>query len=159
MRELDDDGTRAVVTIQRLQAAYGDAVTRRDWPAVRALFEPHAQVRLDLRRHEPIVLDGPDALVDFVDQALRPFAFFVFTILNATTDVDGDEGAGLVYLREVRRDHEGRWSEAYGLYRDAYHRRDGTWRIAARSYRSMGRRGPDGDAVFPLGDAAPGEVT
>ena len=29
MRELDDDATRAVVAIQRLQAAYADAVAER----------------------------------------------------------------------------------------------------------------------------------
>ena len=39
MRELDVDETRAVVAIQRLQAAYADVVTRRDWAAVRLLFE------------------------------------------------------------------------------------------------------------------------
>ena len=66
MEELDDAGTRSVVALQRLQAAYGDAVTRRAWAEVRALFEPDAVIQLDLRTGAPIVLDGPAALTDFV---------------------------------------------------------------------------------------------
>ena len=150
MRELDDDATRAVVAIQRLQAAYADAVTRRDWVAVHVLFEPDAVVRIDTRTREPFVLEGPDALVEFVDDAIRRFTFFEFTILNATVEVDGDEATGRVYLCEVRTDDEGAWSEAYGLYRDTYRRRDGAWRIAGRRYASLARRGPNGTEAFTL---------
>ena len=63
MNELDDAGTRAVVTIERLQAAYADAVTRRDWDAVRGVFEPDAVVHIDTRTRDPFALEGPDALV------------------------------------------------------------------------------------------------
>ena len=150
MRELDVEDTRAVVAIQRLQAAYADAVTRRDWPAVRLLFEPDAVVHLDTRTRDPLRLEGPDALVDFIDEAIRRFAFFVFTILNATVEVDGDAATGRVYLCEVRSDAEGTWSEAYGLYRDTYRRRDGAWRIAGRHYASLARRSPSGTEVFTL---------
>ena len=150
MRELDDDGTRAVVAIQRLQGAYADAVTRRDWPAVRGQFEPDAVVHIDTRTREPFVLEGPDALVDFIDRAIRPFAFFEFTILNSTVEVDGDQASGRLYICELRTDAEGTWSEAYGLYRDTYTRRDGAWRIAARRYASLARRGRSGTEVFTL---------
>ena len=150
MRELDVDETRAVVAIQRLQAAYADAVTRHDWAAVRLLFEPDAVVHLDTRTRDPITLESPDALVDFIDEAIRRFAFFEFTILNATVEVDGDDATGRVYLCEVRADAEGTWSEAYGLYRDAYRRRDGAWRIAGRRYTSLARRSPSGTEVFTL---------
>src|SRR5687768_6112294 len=102
MRELDDEATRAVVAIQRLQAAYADAVTRRDWVAVHVLFEPDAVVHIDTRTREPFDLDGPDAVVEFIEDAISRFTFFEFTILNTTVEVDGDEGTGRVYLCELR---------------------------------------------------------
>jgi ketosteroid isomerase-like protein len=150
MRELDDGDVGAVLAIQRLQAAYADAVTRRDWPAVRALFEADAGVHLDTRTRDPFSFDGPDLLVTFIEGAIAHFTFFVFTILNATVDVAGDEATGRVYICELRVDAEGSWSEAYGLYRDRYRRRDGDWRIAARRYTSLARRGPAGTEAFPL---------
>jgi hypothetical protein len=152
MRELDDTGTRAVVALQRLQAAYGDAVTQRDWVAVRVLFEPDAVIELDLRTREPIRLAGADALVDFVDAALERFTFFQLTIVNATVDLtdDVDEATGRLYICEKRIDLDGVWSEAYGLYRDAYRRRDGSWRIARRRYSSLARTSTAGAEGFTL---------
>ncbi len=152
MRELDDAGTRAVVAIQRLQAAYGDAITRRDWVEVRVLFEPDAVIHLDLRDREPISLEGPDALVDFVDGAVARFAFFELAILNATVDLEPgqDEATGRLYICETRVDHDGVRSEAYGLYRDVYRRRAGSWRIAGRRYASLARTGPSGAEAFTL---------
>ena len=125
MHELDDAGTRALVAVQRLQAAYGDAVTRRAWDEVRALFEPDAVVHIDTRTREPFRLEGPDALVAFIERALEPFAFFEFAILNAVADVDGDAATGRVYICELRHDRAGAWTQAYGLYQDRYVRRDG----------------------------------
>jgi hypothetical protein len=148
--ELDDDGTRAVVAIQRLQTAYADAVTRRDWAAVRSLFEPDAVVHIDTRTRDAFELAGPDALVEFIERAIRRFAFFEFTILNTTVDLGDGDATGRVYLCEVRTDADGGWSEAYGLYRDTYRRRGGAWRIAGRQYTSLARRGPDGTEVFDL---------
>ena len=154
MPELDDDDTRAVVAIQRLQAAYADAVTRRDWAAVRALFEPDAVVHIDTRTRDAFELAGPDALVEFIDGAIRRFAFFEFTILNATVDPGDGEATGRVYLCEVRTDADGAWSEAYGLYRDRYERVDGIWRFAARDYATLARTAAEGDGmdVFPVPD-------
>jgi SnoaL-like domain len=149
MNELDDDGARAVVAIQRLQAAYADAVTRRDWVAVSGLFEPDATIRIDTRTRNPLTLEGPAALVEFIDQAIAAFTFFEFTILNATVELDGDEAAGRVYICELRLDGDGAWSEAYGLYRDRYRRRDGAWHMADRRYSSLARRGPGGTEAFP----------
>ena len=150
MNELDDAASRAVLAIQRLQAAYADAVTRRDWDAVRSLFEPDAVVHIDTRTRDPFALDGPDALVAFIEPAIASFTFFEFTILNATVDLDGDEATGRVYICELRLDGDGAWSQAYGLYRDRYRRRDGAWRIAGRRYSSLARRGPGGTEAFPL---------
>lgn len=142
MRELDDAGTRALVAVQRLQAAYGDAVTRRAWGEVRGLFDPDAVVHIDTRTREPFTLDGPDALVAFIERALEPFAFFELAILNAVAAVDGDQATGRVYLCELRHDRAGQWTQAFGLYQDRYARRDRTWRIQERRYTSLARTGP-----------------
>ena len=150
MRELDDAATRAVVAVHRLQAAYADAVTRRDWDAVRALFEPDAVVHLDTRTREPFDLEGPDAVARFIEEAIGRFAFFEFTILNATVEVDGDGATGRLYICELRTDAEGEWSEAYGLYRDTSRRRGDDWTIAGRRYSSLARRGPSGTEAFAL---------
>ena len=95
---------------------------------------------------------GPDALVEFIERALAPFTFFEFTILNATVDVDGDEATGRVYICELRHDGDGAWSEAYGLYRDRYRRRDGAWRIAgAPLLLARPQRAPaSAPSAFPL---------
>ena len=150
MRQLDDDGTNAVVAVRRLQAAYADAVTRRDWDGVRALFEPDAIVHIDTRTRDPFVLDGPAAVVEFIAGAIGRFTFFAFTILNATVEVDGHEASGRVYICELRTDADGAWSEAYGLYRDTYRRAEGQWRIAGRRYSSLARRALTGTEVFTL---------
>jgi len=149
MHELDDAGTRALVAVQRLQAGYGDAVTRRAWDDVQALFEPHAVVHIDTRTREPFTLEGPQALVEFIEGALEPFVFFEFAILNAVAEVDGDQATGRVYICELRHDRAGEWTQAYGLYQDRYTRRDGTWRFAERHYTSLARRGPTLES-FPL---------
>ena len=142
MRELDDADTRAIVAIARLQAAYGDAVTRRAWGEVRTLFEPEATVEIDTRTRPVFTLVGPDAIAEFIETSLEGFAFFEFAILNAVAEVDGDAGTGRVYICELRHDVAGSWTQAYGLYQDRYARREGEWRIAGRRYQSLARTGP-----------------
>lgn len=135
------------VAIGALQAAYGDAVTRRDWPAVVALFEPDATVTLELSRGEPRTL-GPVELVAFVEQAISGFDLFLFTILNRVVlDVSGDDATGRVWLAEVRQDGAGAASTAYGRYDDRYRRTGGAWRIAGRRYRSVARTAPPGSGA------------
>lgn len=143
MRELDDAGTRAVVAVHRLQAAYGDAVTRRAWAEVAALFEPDAAVHIDTRAREPFTLDGPAAVVAFIERSLESFQFFEFAILNAVAHLDtATTASGRVYICELRHDQAGEWTQAYGLYRDRYVRRAEEWLIAGRRYTSLARTGP-----------------
>ena len=133
---------RALVAIQRLQAAYADAVTRRrlgrrarrsssptplstSTPAPRAAVHPrradgaHRLHRAGrgaasvLRVHDP-------------ERHRRPRR---------------DAATGPLYICELRHAGDGSWSQAYGLYRDRYRRRDGAWRIAGRRYSSLARPG------------------
>lgn len=154
--EEDPAATATLVAIGRLQAAYGDAVTRRDWNAVRGLFEPDALVHVDTRTREPFELAGPDAVAEFVERSLEQFAFFSFSILNSVVDLDeegtADAATGRVHLCELRHHVDGTWTQAYGLYQDAYRRRDGAWRFAGRRYSSLARFSLPGLPVesFPL---------
>lgn len=139
MRELDAGGNASAVAVQRLQAAYGDAVTRRAWPEVAALFWFDATVHVDPRTRAPFSLEGPDAIVAFIERAVDGFAFFEFAILNAVVDLDPndrDVATGRVYICELRVDHAGAWTQAYGLYQDRYRCTDQDWRIAGRHYSS-----------------------
>ena len=141
MQERPLDDTRALVALQRLQAAYGDAVTRRAWDEVATLFEPDAVVQIDTRTREPFDIEGPGALVEFIERSLEQFTFFEFAIVNAVAEVDGDDGRGRVYICELRCDPAGEWSQAYGLYQDRYRRTGDDWRIAGRRYSSLARTG------------------
>ena len=150
MHELDDAGLRSLAAIRALQSSYADAVTQRDWTAVRTLFEPDARIHIDTRTRPALVLDGPDALVGFIEDALERFTFFEMAVLNAVVEVDGDTATGRVYICELRLDGDGAWSEAYGLYQDRYVRRERAWRMAERRYASLARRHPDGVEGFSL---------
>ena len=55
-----------VLAIQRLQARYGDVVTRRAWGELDDLFVTAAPIELDLRRGEPLHLVGAAALGEMV---------------------------------------------------------------------------------------------
>lgn len=138
------------VALRALQSAYGDAVTRRDWPAVVELFQPDATVTLDLGRGEPRVL-GPVELVAFVTEAISRFDLFLFTVLNQVVAPAGDRATGRLWLAEVRQDHDGTPSTAYGCYDDDYVRTAAGWRIASRTYRSIARTAaPGSGAAFEV---------
>jgi len=146
MQQRSATDSAALLAVGRLQAAYGDAVTRRRWDEVAALFERDAAVHIDTRTREPFTIEGPAALVDFIERSLEQFTFFEFAILNSVADVDGDEGWGRVYICELRCDEEGTWTEAYGLYQDRYRRTGDDWRMASRRYSSLARTGPRTEA-------------
>lgn len=136
--------------VRRLQAAYGDAVSRRAWDEVATMFAPDCVVHLDLRDREVRTVTGGPALVEFVAGSIERFEFFEFTLLNAVVDVapGGEEAEGRLYMCELRQDRDaGRWSTAYGLYRDRYRRHEGRWYFAERHYSSLARTHPDGDGM------------
>jgi hypothetical protein len=141
--------------VGRLQAAYGDAVTRRAWDEVAAMFAPDCPVHLDLGGGAARTVVGGRQVAEMIAGGIERFEFFEFALLNAVVDLGpgADEATGRMYLWELRQDAEtGRWSNAYGLYRDRYRRVDGAWRFAERRYSSLARTAPEGDGmlVFPI---------
>ena len=143
------------LAIMRLQAAYGDAVTRQAWHELVPMFLPDCPVRLDLRSGAIVEKVGPEAIGAFIATAIERFEFFEFTIVNAVVDVadDGTSARGRLYICELRQETDGhRWTTAYGLYRDTYRKSDGRWRFATRDYSSLARTSdtPGTMDVFPI---------
>ena len=147
--------------IDRLQRAYADALNRRAWDDLEALFHPDAVVDLDLVTRPSHRLEGPAGVSAFIAAAMDRFTFFQFVILNShvTLHLDGDpdRARARVYMCELRQlAGEAERNDAFGLYQDTYRRGDDGWKIAQRSYRSMARF-PPGE-VFglpPVQDAQP----
>jgi len=141
--------------VRRLQAAYGDAVTRRAWPELPEMFAAACTIELDLRDTPPRTFAGGAAIAEFIAGSIERFEFFEFAVLNAVVDVLDDGAAtGRMYMWELRQEvatHE--WTNAYGLYRDRYTKvDDGRWVFADRRYSSLARGPRDGGpmAVFPV---------
>ena len=135
------------LAIRELQAAYGDAVTRRAWDEFGPMFLPDCPIRLDLRDGKVIERVGPDAIGSFIANSLERFEFFEFALLNAVVSLDGDRATGRVYMWELRQDTSHQWTNAFGLYRDQYALVDGHWRFASRDYSSLARTSADGAAM------------
>jgi hypothetical protein len=141
------------IAIRRLQSAYADAVTRRAWDELDDLFLPDATVTVDTVTNEPIVLTGGAAVGDFIAAAVERFEFFEMVVLNSVVDL-ADDDVDVAHARqftcELRQNKSnGRWTNAFGMYRDDYARRDGRWWFARRQYQSIARTGRADIFPFP----------
>ena len=148
-RELRD--TVDELAIRGLIAAYADVVNRRTWAEFAELFLPDTPVTLDLRDRAPMEFVGPGAIGDFIAGALEQYPFFEFVALNVRVMLDAtdpDLATVRTYMCELRQDHAGTPSRAYGLYQDSVVRRRGRWRFAVRHYQSSGR-GEQGLDLMP----------
>src|SRR6478735_8751132 len=81
------------VGIWRLQAAYADAVSRRAWPELEALFRPDAPIRVDTVTGDPIEAVGAAGIGGFIAGAVERFEFFELVILNVHV-LPGDDTTG-----------------------------------------------------------------
>jgi hypothetical protein len=153
---IDESELRSAIDqlgIRQLQAAYGDAVTRRAWNELVPMFLADCPIRLDLRDGRVIEHVGPHAIGTFIAASLERFEFFEFALLNAVVFLDGDVATGRLYMWELRQDGDTHtWSNAFGVYNDEYARVDGRWRFASRNYSSLARTsdGDNGMVVFAI---------
>jgi hypothetical protein len=141
-----DDPRLELFDISRLQARYGDVVTRRAWSELDDLFAPAAPVTVDARTGQVIEMAGGAAVGAFIEKAIERFEHFEFAVLNAVADLDpsGDAATGRVYIWEIRQDRGiGRWTNAFGVYEDRYVKLGERWVFGQRAYSSLARTAPD----------------
>ena len=142
------------IAITRLQNAYADAVTRRAWSEFGDMFLADAPVRVDTVTNPVIELHGPQEVGDFIGTAVERFEFFEFVPLSTRVALraggDPDRATGRLYICELRQDAaSGHFTQAFGVYRDDYHRVDGCWWFAKRDYQSLARSGRGEVFAFP----------
>ena len=139
------------IGIRGLIAAYADVVNRRTWPELVDLFLPDAPVALDLRAREPTEFPGPAAYGAFNSAAIEPFPTvqFVAPHVQVLRDDDPDRARVRTYMCELRQDHAGTPSRAFGLYQDEVVRAAPGWRFARRHYQSIARGEQALDALEP----------
>jgi len=144
------------VEICRLQAAYADAVTRRAWSELDALFLPDAPIRVDTVTNAPIEVVGASGIGGFISGAIERFEFFELVILNVHVlppegAANGDAARSRTFTCELRQEQaSGHWSNAFGVYHDDLQRSGDGWRYARRRYQSLARTGRA--EVFPFPD-------
>ncbi len=142
------------LAIRSLIAAYADVVDRRTWAEFDDLFLPDAPVTLDLRDRPAMEFVGPGAIGEFIAGALEQYPFFEFVALNVRIrldEADADRAHVRTYMCELRQDHDGTPSRAFGVYQDVVVRDPGRsrhWRFARRHYQSIGR-GEQGLDLMP----------
>jgi hypothetical protein len=128
--------------LRRLQDAYADIVTRRQWAELAQIFLDDVELQLDLRDHT-LQLRGPEAIGEFIGTSLQQFEFFQFGILGTRFALrhggDPDCAMGRMYMTELRQTHSGHWSQIYGVYHDRFERREQRWWFARRTYHSLAR--------------------
>ena len=141
------------VAIRGLVSAYADVVNRRAWSELGELFVADAPIALDLRDRPVIALAGPAAIGEFIATAIEQYPFFEFVALNVSVvlrpDGDADRAAVRTYMCELRQNHDGVASRAFGLYQDDVTRGPGPrqWRFARRWYQSIARGERDLDLM------------
>ena len=144
------------VAVRALIANYADVVNRREWPELEALFVADALITIDLRDRAALAVEGPTALGEFIGGAIERFAFFEFVALNVQVQLrargDVDRAHVRTYMCELRQDHEGAFTRAFGIYQDEVTRTSRGWRFSSRSYQSIAR----GDTT--LGILPPPEI-
>ena len=131
------------VAVRALISVYADVVNRRAWLELDDLMVADAPVAIHLRDRPARKFVGPRAVGEFIGDAVERFAFFEFVALNVRVMLragsDPDRATVRTYMCELRQEHDGSPSRAFGLYEDEVVRTVTGWRFSARSYQSMGR--------------------
>ena len=140
------------VAICRLQAAYADAVTRRAWSDLEALFLPDAPVTVDTVTSDPFefVGCGRDRWVHRRrGRAVRVLRARDPQRPRAQRRRRRRRARSRSFTCELRQERaNGHWTNAFGVYHDELQRVDGRWRYARRRYQSIARTGRG--EVFPF---------
>ena len=114
--------TRSTRSRSAADRGYADAVNRRTWSDFSELFVPERPHRPRSAGRPVMSSPGRAAIGRFHRGGLEQYPFFEFVALNVHVMLDADEDPDRAevrtYMCELRQDHDGRPSRAFGLYQD-----------------------------------------
>lgn len=121
--------------IQNLVARYADAVTRRDFGALAAVFTPDAV--WDATGSTKLRYEG-DALVPGIRSIIEMSSFLTQVHSPAIVEIDGDSASARVTALEVGEieSYDLRF-EQLGFYEDSLRKVDGRWLFTERRFTTL----------------------
>lgn len=119
--------------IQELNAAYGDAVSRRDAADFAATWAEDAVWHLPWL--DPV--QGRDVIVSLWLEQMANYPFHNFSFYMGAIEVDGDRARGRVWTSELVINVKGQEGRVTGRYDDDYVRRDGRWLYARKAFTPL----------------------
>ncbi|MAG31622.1 MAG: hypothetical protein CL908_12110 [Deltaproteobacteria bacterium] len=143
--------TVACVAIQRLLAAYADAVNRRAWDEFPKLFLDDAVIEITPSKRAPLQVEGAGELARFIAEAIEGFEFFQLVFLNSHFELQVAEGTatGRNFMVEMRQDRaSGRWTRVFGVYHDRYRQVERRWQFEHRAFHALAATAGRDNHVF-----------
>jgi hypothetical protein len=121
--------------IQNLVARYADAVTRRDFDALAAVFSPDAV--WDVTGGTMLRFEGAD-LVPGIRGVVEKSNFLAQVHSPAIVEIDGDRASSRVTALEVGEIQAyGLRFEQFGVYEDSLRKIDGRWLFTERRFKAL----------------------
>jgi SnoaL-like domain len=144
--------TASHIAIQRLLAAYADAVNRRAWGELGELFLDDATIEITPLQRPPLQVTGPEAIGRFIDESIARFDFLEFVLQNSRLEIRQGEDSARArnYICEYRREKAtAKWTQVFGVYHDRYRRIEGRWWFEHRVFHPLAATGSD-NVVFEV---------
>ncbi len=138
--------TASYIAIQRLLAAYADAVNRRAWGELPELFLEDARMEVTPLQRPPLEVTGPVAIGLFIQASIERFDFLEFVLLNSRLEIrlEAESARARNSICEYRRERAtGKWTQVFGVYHDRYRRIDGRWWFEHRVFHPLAATGSD----------------
>ncbi|MEA3299622.1 MAG: nuclear transport factor 2 family protein [Pseudomonadota bacterium] len=121
------------IAIQELNAAYGDAVCRKDRDGFAACFAEDAIWHLPWR--EPV--HGREAIVALWLDQIANYPFLNYAGFLGALEVNGDKASGRVWTRELVAGESGPATQVTGRYDHQYVKRDGRWYFHHKAFNPL----------------------
>jgi ketosteroid isomerase-like protein len=123
------------LAIGDLIARYSDALNRRDFAAMAALFTPDARWSVD--PPFDLAFQG-EAIGPSIAAMLEHWSFLLQMVMGSVIDLHGDRAAARNMVREIGAAKDGASGlDSYGLYHDRLVRTAGGWRFESRRFQSL----------------------
>lgn len=121
------------IAIYELNAAYGDAVCRRDKEDFGATWAEDGIWHLPWG--EPV--RGREAIKSFWVEQIRNYPFHNFSSYTGALQVEGQRASGRVWTSERVQNIKGKEGVVTGRYDDEYVKIEGCWYYAAKTFTPL----------------------